>query len=321
MNWWEHDIVRQRYAASRRAVELPTYAGSVTFSTPEAEIDEIARLVGRGHLAVLTGAGISTESGIPDYRGVTGRARPATPMTYQEFAGSAAARQRYWARSHLGWRRIGQARPNAGHRAVADLERAGLITHVITQNVDGLHQAAGARKVIELHGSLDRVRCLDCGSRTSRVALEARLNLLNDGFGPDAGGVLGIKPDGDLDLLPQPVDCEDCDSGRLKPDVVFFGENVPPARVQASYDVIARSDTLLVLGSSLTVASGFRFVRRAADLKKPIVLVNQGETRGDKYATIRVDAPLGEVLPELVRRVATLEGAGVEMSERAVDQA
>jgi NAD-dependent SIR2 family protein deacetylase len=227
-------------------------------------------------------------------------------MTYQSFTRDPVARRRYWARSHLGWRTIGDARPNAGHRAVARLQELAVVDGVITQNVDGLHQAGGARGVVELHGNLSRIACLDCGSLTSRSAHEARLNAANPGFTAE---VLAVNADGDVDLADEVLDgftvvgCADC-GGLLKPDVVYFGETVPPERVSRSFALVDRARTLLVLGSSLTVMSGRRFVLRAAKLGVRVAIVNQGETRGDPYAGIVVDAPLGEVLPRLVRRVA-----------------
>jgi NAD-dependent SIR2 family protein deacetylase len=260
-------------------------------------------VVAAGNVLVLSGAGLSTESGIPDYRGPTGLARRATPMTYQAFTASAAARRRYWARSHLGWRHVGQARPNLGHHAVAELGRRGLLTGIITQNVDGLHQAAGACEVTELHGSLHRVTCLSCGQRTARTALHRRLAAANPGW--DGRSTALINPDGDAVLADDAtesfrvVDCASC-HGVLKPDVVFFGENVPRPRVQACYTMVERASSLVVLGSSLTVMSGFRFVRHAAKVPAPVVIVNQGATRGDAYAAATLDAPLGQVLTDLV---------------------
>lgn len=259
-------------------------------------------LLAAGGAAVLSGAGLSTESGIPDYRGPTGLARRATPMTYQEYTGSPGGRQRYWARSHLGWQYIARAHPNAGHYAVAELSRDGRLAGVITQNVDGLHQAAGAREVTELHGSLHRVACLACGERTSRVALDARLRAANPEWGAAASG---MKPDGDADVSAEAissfvvVDCLTC-GGVLKPDVVFFGENVPPARVAYCYDLVAAARSLIVLGSSLTVMSGLRYVRHAAKLGLPVAIVNQGTTRGDEYATVTLDVPLGSTLASCV---------------------
>jgi NAD-dependent SIR2 family protein deacetylase len=259
-------------------------------------------VVADGGVLIVSGAGLSTESGIPDYRGPTGLARRATPMNYQTFTGSAAARRRYWARSYLGWRHIAQAVPNDGHRAVAELGRRGLLTGIITQNVDGLHQAAGASGVIELHGSLHRVICLSCGQRTSRAELDRRLAAANPGW--DAAATL-INPDGDAVLDEaatesfQPADCSAC-HGVLKPDVVFFGENVPSHRARACYALVERASVLVVLGSSLTVMSGFRYVRHAAGLQVPVIIVNQGSTRGDAYAAATLDAPLGQTLTALV---------------------
>jgi NAD-dependent SIR2 family protein deacetylase len=268
-------------------------------------IDALADLVAGGHVAVLSGAGLSTESGIPDYRGPSGIARRHTPMTYQTFTRDPVARRRYWARSHLGWRAITRAAPNAGHRAVADLQRAGLLAGIVTQNVDGLHQAGGAREVVELHGNLARVVCLDCGNAMSRDELDRRLREANPDF---AARVAQVNPDGDVELAQadetgfRTVDCTVCAGGLLKPDVVFFGESVPAGRVAACYALVERSRALVVLGSSLTVMSGRRFVVRAAKLGIPVAIVNQGPTRGDDHAVLTVDAPLGTVLPELVRR-------------------
>jgi NAD-dependent SIR2 family protein deacetylase len=265
----------------------------------------LVSLVAGGDVVILSGAGLSTESGIPDYRGPSGQARRAEPMTYQTFVATAAARQRYWARSHLGWRHVARARPNAGHYAVAELERAGLLAGTITQNVDGLHQAAGAQHVIELHGSLGRVLCLRCGERTPRPRLDHRLRAANPGW---AARAAEITPDGDALLDDKDmagfrvVDCESC-GGVLKPDVVFFGENVPRPRVEASYRLVERAGALVVLGSSLTVMSGYRFVRRASKLAIPVVIINHGPTRGDAHAVATIDAPLGAALGTLVARV------------------
>jgi len=273
----------------------------------ERELDALATLMDGGGVAVLSGAGLSTESGIPDYRGPSGVVRRHTPMTYQTFVGDPAARRRYWARSHVGWRGIARAEPNAGHLAVAALEEAGLVDGIVTQNVDGLHQAAGAAAVIELHGSLDQVVCLDCGTPSSRDRLDERLRLANPAFDPH---VLAVNPDGDVDLDDrrlqdfQVVDCATCIGGMLKPDVVFFGESVPVDRVRRSYEVVERARLVLVLGSSLTVMSGRRFVLRAAKLGIPVAIVNQGTTRGDGYAALTIDAPLGTVLPALVDKLA-----------------
>ena len=267
---------------------------------------DVERILAGGRVVILSGAGVSTESGIPDYRGATGSLRRHTPMTYDEFVGSADSRRRYWARSHLGWRTIARARPNDGHRAVAALAAGGHVSAVITQNVDGLHQAAGSRDVVELHGSLDRVRCLDCGRISARHELDRRLRARNPDF-EDAS--TRINPDGDVDLGDdavarfEVVGCAACGAGMLKPDVVFFGENVPKQRVQQCYAHVDEAQALLVLGSSLTVMSGLRFVRYAAKTGKPVAIVNQGQTRGDAHAAVRVDAPLGRTLTELANRL------------------
>jgi NAD-dependent SIR2 family protein deacetylase len=291
-------VARATAAGQRRAVPPAD-------QTAEA-LDALTDLVASGGVLALTGAGISTESGIPDYRGPSSATRRASPMTFQTFTGDPVARRRYWARSHLGWQLIGRARPNRGHRAVAALEEQGLLTGLITQNVDGLHQAAGARDVIDLHGRLDRVRCLDCGRRSDRAELHERLAVANEDWHAAAAGV---NPDGDVDLPEtalagfRTVDCTAC-AGVLKPDVVFFGETVPPERVAGCYERLAGSRSLLVLGSSLTVMSGHRFVLRAARDGRPVAIVNQGATRGDRYAAVTVDAPLGTVLPAVVARLA-----------------
>lgn len=251
-----------------------------------------------GGVLVLSGAGISTESGIPDYRGEGGSLGRHTPMTYQDFTADAQARRRYWARSHLGWRTFGRALPNAGHRAVAAFERSGLLSGVITQNVDGLHQAAGSKDAVELHGSLARVVCLSCGAVSSRRELALRLEEANGGFEPVAAG---INPDGDADLTDAQVGdfrvlpCVIC-GGILKPDVVFFGEAVPAPRVEHCRQLVREATSVLVLGSSLTVMSGLRFVRQASQAGKPVLIVNRDPTRGDRHALTRVALPLGPAL-------------------------
>lgn len=269
--------------------------------------DALVELVADGEVMLLTGAGLSTESGIPDYRGPTGVARRVTPMTFQAFTRDAAARQRYWARSHLGWRVIEQAVPNAGHRAVVDLQQQGLLTGIVTQNVDALHTQAGARDVVELHGTLRRVVCLGCADHSSRSELDSRLQEANADWSARLGTTATpINPDGDVELPDEVlqsfrvVDCRMC-GGLLKPDVVFFGETVPPDRVEASFALVHRSRLLLVLGSSLQVMSGYRFVLRAAKLGVPVAIINQGQTRGDAHAEMVVDAPLGETLAQLAR--------------------
>lgn len=268
----------------------------------------LAKLLSAGDVVVLSGAGISTESGIPDYRGPSGSLTRHTPMTYQTFVGDPAARRRYWARSHVGWRTMAGATPNDGHRAVTHLQRRGLLAGIVTQNVDGLHQAGGARAVVELHGSLHHVVCLSCGDSTSREELDHRLTRANPRF---AARTTAINPDGDVDRGEREVDefqvvgCQACDGGTLKPDVVFFGETVPAERVRECHTLVERAGLFLVLGSSLTVMSGRRLVLHAAKLGIPVGIVNQGPTRGDAYATLTVDAPLGTVLPELIRLTDT----------------
>ncbi len=262
---------------------------------------ELAELVADGDVVVLSGAGISTESGIPDYRGPTGAQRSASPMTFQTFTRDPVARRRYWARSHLGWHLIARARPNAGHRSVARLQAFGTLRGVITQNVDGLHTAAGATDVVELHGNLDRVICLSCGRLSGRSELDRRLTEANPAWEAEA---TRINPDGDVSIPEEQldgfrtVDCLAC-GGMLKPDVVYFGETVPAARVERCFDLVDEAGALLVLGSSLTVMSGYRFVLRAAKLGIPIAIVNAGVTRGDAKADLRLDLPLGSALTDL----------------------
>ncbi|MFE2582130.1 NAD-dependent protein deacetylase [Streptomyces sp. NPDC059378] len=293
----------------------PTLAWEPTGGLPPASADlsGVVEAVRAGGVVVLSGAGLSTDSGIPDYRGEHGSLRRHTPMTYQEFVGGEPARRRYWARSQLGWRAMTRARPNAGHRAVTALGEAGLVTGVITQNVDGLQQSAGAAGVIELHGSLSRVVCLDCGDLSARSELDRRLREANPRFeeAAEEHRAARVNPDGDVELPEeavrafQVVACAACGLGVLKPDVVFFGENVPPERVEACGRLVAEAATLLVLGSSLTVMSGLRFVRQADRSGTPVLIINQGPTRGDRWAAERVDLPLGQALPTLVARTCS----------------
>ena len=272
-----------------------------TGSTPQrAEAYDAALALLRDRpLVVLTGAGLSTDSGIPDYRGPGSPAR--RPMTYQEFVSGPEARQRYWARSHLGWGRMKGAEPNPGHHALARLQPDLLIT----QTVDGLHERAGSPRLVALHGRIADVVCLGCRTTSPRRTLHERLTALNPGFADRHAGAHS-RPDGDVELdhtsdfvVPG---CGDC-GGVLKPDVVFFGENVPPPRVQRCYEAVdALSEdggALLVAGSSLTVMSGFRFVRRAAKAGTPVVIVNRGTTRGDELATYKLDVGCSEFLTTL----------------------
>jgi len=251
---------------------------------------------------VLTGAGLSTDSGIPDYRGPNSPAR--MPMTYQEFVSGYAAQQRYWARSHIGWGRMKQADPNPGHVALARLEQRLDLSLLVTQNVDGLHERAGSSRLVALHGRIADVVCLGCRRRTSRRALHERLTELNPGFGERHADAV-VRPDGDVELSEtrdfRVPACAGCD-GVLKPDVVFFGENVPKDRVQRCFEAVDEAGALLVCGSSLTVMSGFRFVRRAHKRGIPVVIVNRGPTRGDALAAYKLDlgcTPFLTLLAEL----------------------
>lgn len=288
-----------------RPVVRPAYLRALpagAFVPPPVDVADLAHLVrGRG-VVVLSGAGISTESGIPDYRGPQGALRRHTPMTYQEFTSGPDARRRYWARSFIGWRHVASARANAGHRAVATLERGGFVDGVITQNVDGLHQDGGARSVVELHGSLEQVVCLACGDRSARRELDERLEESNRGFREHVRLVGRVNPDGDVDLPDEVLagfavaSCVVCGADALKPDVVFFGESVPRDRVEQCAALVDRARALLVLGSSLSVMSGYRFVLQAAGGGVPVAIVNHGPSRGDAKAALRVDGLLGEVL-------------------------
>ncbi|MFB7825647.1 NAD-dependent protein deacetylase [Streptomyces hydrogenans] len=293
----------------------PTLSWTPTGDLPPGttDLEPVVDVVRGGGVLVLSGAGISTESGIPDYRGEGGSLARHTPMTYQDFTGGERARRRYWARSHLGWRTFGRARPNDGHRAVAAFGRGGLLTGVITQNVDGLHRAAGSDGVVELHGGLDRVVCLSCGDVSARRELARRLEEANPGFDPVPAAV---NPDGDADLTDEQVadfhvvPCVVC-GGVLKPDVVFFGETVPAERVERCRELVRGAASVLVLGSSLTVMSGLRFVRQAAQAGTPVVIVNRDATRGDTLAAARVALPLGKALTSVAERL----GIAVERSE------
>lgn len=285
----------------------PTLTWAPTRDWPSAttDLEPVTDALGTGGVLVLSGAGISTESGIPDYRGEGGSLSRHTPMTYQEFTAGEQARRRYWARSHLGWRTFGRALPNAGHRAVTAFGQHGLLTGVITQNVDGLHQTAGSESVVELHGSLERVVCLSCNTFSPRRELAERLEVANAGFDPVAAA---INPDGDADLTDEQVGdfrvlpCTLC-GGILKPDVVFFGENVPPRRVEQCRTLVREATSLLVLGSSLTVMSGLRFVRLAVESGKPVLIINRDPTRGDRHAVTRVALPLGTALTTVAERL------------------
>jgi len=264
-------------------------------------VEKLAELVSGRKVVALTGAGCSTESGIPDYRGEGTRRRARAPVEYREFLRNPEARARYWARSALGWRQFASAPPNPAHQALARLESAERLAGIITQNVDRLHQAAGSRVVIELHGALSQVRCLDCDLVEARQDLQARLLEHNPGFG---ARVAAPRPDGDAEpeVAPDSFEVPGCVrcGGVLKPDVVFFGESVPKSVVADAYSLLDEAEVLLVVGSSLAVFSGYRFVRAAAERRMPIALVNRGESRGDAHAQLKLDALAGVALPALV---------------------
>jgi NAD-dependent SIR2 family protein deacetylase len=269
-------------------------------------LDRALGALARRPIVALTGAGLSTDSGIPDYRGPDSPRR--SPMTFQEFLSGEGAQRRYWARSYVGWARMAHAAPNAGHRALAALERCGALHGLITQNVDGLHQEAGSAAVIDLHGRIADVVCVRCGRRSARATLQERLAALNPGFVEAAGGAVEAAPDGDAELAA--VDgfrsawCAGC-GGVVKPDVVFFGENVPRERVARAYAMVDAAAVLLVAGSSLTVQSGLRFVRHAHKAGVPVVIVNRGSTRGDEFATVRVDAGCSQTLSAVAAAMTT----------------
>jgi NAD-dependent SIR2 family protein deacetylase len=275
------------------------------------EAPEVVALLRGRRVAVLTGAGMSTDSGIPDYRGPD--SPPSNPMTIRQFTSDPVFRQRYWARNHVGWRHMHATLPNAGHRALAALERAGVVSGVITQNVDLLHTKAGSRTVINLHGTYAEVVCLDCGRGLSRTAFADLLEAANPGFAERAEAVGGIAVAPDADAIIgdttsfRIIDCAHC-GGMLKPDIVYFGESVPKARVQQAYSLVDGAEALLVAGSSLTVYSGYRFVRHAAALGIPIAIINRGRTRGDDLATVKIDngcSPMLALLADELPAVAS----------------
>ena len=268
-------------------------------SQRESTALDLLGVLSHRRVAVLTGAGLSTDSGIPDYRGPD--SPPSNPMTIGQFTSDPAYRQRYWARNHVGWRHMDATLPNAGHRALTRLEAGGVVTSVITQNVDLLHTKAGTHTVVDLHGTYARVVCLDCGHGMARSALAERLERINPGFVERAERVGGIAVAPDADAVVDEtasfryLDCPRC-GGMLKPDIVYFGESVPKARVARAYSLVDEADALLVAGSSLTVFSGLRFVRHAAAAGKPVAIVNRGPTRGDPLATVKVDGGCSELL-------------------------
>lgn len=267
----------------------------------EQSLDTLVELLRRHSCVVLSGAGCSTESGIPDYRGPDGSLKGRQPIRFQEFMKNPASRTRYWARSMVGWPRFSKSRPNAAHRALAALEAAGVVEGIITQNVDELHQAAGSGSVVDLHGRLSEVVCMACGTVESRDSVQERLRALNPDFAATADHYIA---DGDAQL-PEGSEagfhvapCHSC-GGVLKPHVVFFGENVPGDRLERTWTLFGRANVLLVVGSSLTVFSGRRFVLRAEQEGMPVAIVNVGPTRGDESALCKVEARAGAVLPRI----------------------
>jgi NAD-dependent SIR2 family protein deacetylase len=268
-----------------------------------ALVDQAEALLSGKRLVVLTGAGVSTDSGIPDYRGEGAPVR--SPMTFQTFVDDVRAQQRYWAGSHLGWRHFSAAEPNAGHRALADLELAGIVNGIVTQNVDGLHLRAGSRRVVDIHGSMDRVRCLHCGQTFARLDIAERMAAANPWL--DAPEGVKLNPDGDVDV--DAVDdmvvpaCSVC-GGTLKPEVVFFGEFVPTEKFAEAAALVRHADAMVIAGSSLVVNSGIRLLDQATKRRIPVVIINRGVTKGDQRATLKIDAGTTEVLASLAERLA-----------------
>lgn len=281
------------------------------FATPAPSTALARFLASHPQLFILTGAGVSTASGIPDYRDLDGSWKRPAPMTLQAFMATPLARARYWARSMLGWRHVGTARPNAAHRALAELEQRGRVALLVTQNVDGLHQAAGSQRVVDLHGRLDRVRCMDCELRLPRADMQRWLEQRN----PDwLRFTADVAPDGDVYLEGEDFSrftvppCPRC-AGVLKPDVVFFGEGVPRERVVRANAALERSDAMLVLGSSLMVYSGYRFAVAAQRRAIPLAAVNRGHTRADAMLEFKVDGDVGAVLQAALHAMDNLQAA------------
>ncbi len=262
---------------------------------------------GHSRVVVLSGAGCSTDSGIPEYRDDDGNWKHRQPMQYAQFVNDESMRRRYWAQSFAGWKRISTAKPNAAHRAIAELEHAGYVSSVITQNVDNLHRAAGSCNVIDLHGVLQHIRCLDCGAQDSRAEYQGRLQDLNPDWSATA---TAIAPDGDARISADDFrsfnvpGCGHC-GGIVKPDVVFFGEAIPATRATSAQQILEASGALLVVGSSLMVFSGYRLARLANEAGKPIAIVNRGTTRADALATVKMTRNCAELLPRVVRRLVS----------------
>ena len=313
-DWHKAEPVDQRRAGTGLTgfASLPPVPGTAPSQAELSVLADIRDVLSGLRLALLTGAGLSTDSGIPDYRGPD--SPPRSPMTYQEFVGDARNRQRYWARNQIGWSHLRRADPNAGHAAVVVLERRGLLTGLITQNVDRLHEDAGSVNVVDLHGRFDQVICLGCRRTYSRQLLAGLLEELNPAFLARAmeSGMVEIAPDADATVDDSELigtfvvaQCPAC-GGVLKPDFVYFGENVPKERVERAYSMVDEAGALLVAGSSLSVMSGLRFVRHAAKQGKPVVIINRGETRGDDLATIKLAAGVSEALAWLAAELPSV---------------
>jgi NAD-dependent deacetylase sirtuin 4 len=287
---------------------LDLSASTSTDATP-ISLEPLLNLVGGRRLVALTGAGCSTASGIPDYRG-QGRPAHREPIQHDAFLRQAEVRRRYWARAAVGWARFSAARPNPAHHALAALEKKGALAGIITQNVDRLHHRAGSRQVVELHGALAEVHCLRCGGGEERQSVQARLLRANPGW---LERTAEVRPDGDADLRAelvagfQVVGCRAC-GGALKPSVVFFGGSVAEPTLAAAWALFERAEVLLVIGSSLAVYSGFRFVRRAGERGLPVALINLGPTRADELAAIKIAAPAAEILPRLAQALGAGRG-------------
>ena len=294
-------LTNQRsYAKNMR---IPALKQTELVNVPSCSLEALGDFIKENApVLVLTGAGLSTGSGIPAYRDTSGKWMRRTPIFFQDFIECAISRRRYWARSYFGWENIASSLPNQGHIGLSTIEKKGFLQQIITQNVDGLHQKAGSHSVIELHGQLGRVKCLDCGARFARDEIQNRLRELNKGWSAD---ILGNNPDGDVDLdeaaYPdfQVAHCENCD-GRLKPDVVFFGESVPANTLNEIHKAITKSQSLLVIGSSLVVMSGYRLIKQAHELGKPICAINQGTTRADHLLTAKLNQACVVAIEKLV---------------------
>jgi len=288
--------------ASQSTLRIPSLRQQGIAEPPAGTIEQAMTFIQTlESLLVITGAGLSTNSGIPAYRDHKGEWLRRTPIFYQDFIRCPIARRRYWARSYFGWHHVAQSTPNAGHLGLAHLQNLGLVKHLITQNVDGLHERAGSRTAIEVHGQLGRVLCLDCHARFSRYDIQDRLHEMNQHWSAE---VLGYNPDGDVDLdeaaYPnfQIADCARC-QGRLKPDVVFFGESVPKTTSEAVHTAIEESDGVLVIGSSLVVMSGYRVVKQAHATGKPVAAINQGRTRADDLLQFKVNTDCVEAIQSI----------------------